>query len=413
MADHTSRSGFGRFRVLRDFGRLPPVLQLLVGTQLCFNVGFYMVLPYLATHLAQDLALAGGLVGLVLGLRTFSQQGLFVIGGTLSDRLGAKPVILAGCALRVGGFVLLGVAGDLAGVIAGALLTGFAAALFSPAVESSIARETAEHAEVPRAEAFAMFAVSGQVGSVIGPLAGAGLLLVDFRLACLVAAGAFVLIGLAHLAWLPRRPAAHADEPMLAGWAEVLANRRFLAFAAGYSGYLLCYNQLYLALPAELDRTTGNQGALGLLFVLASVMVIGGQLPVTRWARRRGTGGIVLGFVLMACAFGVVAFTVVVPFGPALWPAVAFVVLLTAGQMVAVPLAQDLVPRLAGERRLGAYFGLLSSAGGLTVLIGSTAAGSLLDPAVAPPVVAWLVLGAVPLGSALVIGRLARRGTLS
>ncbi|WP_181779705.1 MDR family MFS transporter, partial [Pseudonocardia pini] len=373
-------TGLRRVGVLADFGRLPLVMKLLVSTQLAFNVGFYMVLPYLATHLAEDLALAGGTVGLVLGLRTFSQQGLFVVGGALADRWGAKPVILAGCVLRVGGFVLLGVSGTVPGVIAGALLTGFAAALFSPAVESSLAREAGElEAElttrsrgteppggtggpITRADVFAMFAVSGQLGSVVGPLVGTALLLVDFRLACLVAAGAFVLILVAHAVWLPRRTAPHAGEPLLAGWAEVLANRRFLAFAAGYSAYLLCYNQLYLALPAELTRV-GAESALGWLFVVASVMVVVGQLPVTRWARRTGgTRALVLGFGLMACGFAVVAAAQSVP---EVWPAVAFVVLLTAGQILAVPIAQDLVPRLAGERRLGAYFGVLSSAGGL------------------------------------------------
>jgi hypothetical protein len=88
------------------------------------------------------------------------------------------------------------------------------------------------------------------------------------------------------------------------------------------------------------------------------------------------------------------------------------VVLLTAGEMLAVPVAQDLVPRLAGERRLGVYFGVLSSAGGLAVLGGSTVVGALLDPAVAAPAVPWLVLAAVPAASALVIGLLARRGSL-
>jgi hypothetical protein len=70
------------------------------------------------------------------------------------------------------------------------------------------------------------------------------------------------------------------------------------------------------------------------------------------------------------------------------------------------------VPRLAGERRLGAYFGVLSSAGGLAVLAGSTAVGTLLDPAVAPPVVAWLALAAVPATSAVVIALLHRRNPL-
>ncbi|MCW0213535.1 MAG: MFS transporter [Pseudonocardia sp.] len=417
MASSDSRTGLRRWRLLADLDRLPPVMRLLVGTQLAFNVGFYMVLPYLATHLTDDLALAGGVVGLVLGLRTFCQQGLFVVGGALADRFGAKPVVLVGCALRVLGFLLLGVAGGLVGVLAGALLTGFAAALFSPAVESALAREAGEQQAaggLARADVFALFAVSGQVGSVLGPLVGTALLLVDFRLACMVAAAAFVLIGLAHLRWLPRREAAHAGERMLAGWAEVLANRRFLAFAAGYSGYLLCYNQLYLALPAELRRVTGGQAALGWLFVLASVLVIVGQLPATRWARGLGgTRAIVLGFGLMAASFALVALSIALPVAPSVWPVAVFVVVLTAGQMLAVPIAQDLVPKLAGERRLGAYFGVLSSAGGIAVLLGSTLVGALLDPAVAPPLVPWLVLTAVPLVSAATIAALSRRGTLT
>ncbi|WP_300007846.1 MFS transporter [Pseudonocardia sp.] len=396
------------------FGALPGVMRLLVGTQLAFNVGFYMVVPYLAVHLATDLALAGGLVGLVLGLRTFSQQGLFVVGGTLADRWGAKPVILAGCALRVAGFLLLGAATSLPGVLAGALLTGFAAALFSPAVESALAREAGElpPAGPTRADVFAMFAVSGQVGTVVGPLIGAALLLIDFGVACAVAAAAFVLIGLAHLRWLPHRAAAHAGEPVLDGWAEVLRNRRFLVFAAGYSGYLLCYNQLYLALPVELERGTGGQAALGWLFALAAVMVILGQVRTTRWARRRSVEQpLMLGFGLMSAAFLLVA--VALPASPAgVWPSIGFVVLLTAGQMLAGPVAQALVPVLAAERRLGAYFGVLASAGGLAVLVGSTAVGALLDVSVAPPVLAWLVLAAVPLVSAVVIGALARRGAL-
>lgn len=51
--------------------------------------------------------LSGGLIGLVLGLRTFSQQGMFIVGGALSDRYGARVVILSGCIVRVAGYLLL------------------------------------------------------------------------------------------------------------------------------------------------------------------------------------------------------------------------------------------------------------------------------------------------------------------
>ena len=56
----------------------PPVL---LGSQFVFNIGFYAVVPFLAIFLRDDMLLSGGLIGLILGLRTFSQQGMFIVGG--------------------------------------------------------------------------------------------------------------------------------------------------------------------------------------------------------------------------------------------------------------------------------------------------------------------------------------------
>ena len=77
----------------RSFDR--PV-QLLLVNQFTINLGFYMLMPYLAGHLSGTLALPAALVGLVLGVRNLSQQGMFLVGGTLADRLGYKPMIIAG-----------------------------------------------------------------------------------------------------------------------------------------------------------------------------------------------------------------------------------------------------------------------------------------------------------------------------
>ncbi|MCO7221904.1 MFS transporter [Klenkia sp. PcliD-1-E] len=401
--------------------RLPAVPRLLLASQLAFNVGFYLVVPFLAVHLSQDLALAGGVIGLVLGIRTFSQQGLFFLGGGLTDRFGVKPVVVVGCGIRIAGFLVLAVVESLAGVLVGVVLVGFAAALFSPAVESALAdqgRRLEEAGVATRAEVFGLDAIASKLGSVTGPVLGALLLGVPFGVTCLVAAGVFVVVLVAHLVLLPRdlRNGVGEVEPVTAGWGQVLRNRRFLAFTACYCTYLLSYNQLYLALPVELDRATGSQGALGWLFVAAAVSVLLLQLPITVQARRLGPArALPLGFALMCASFLVVA--VAAPAAPpsgvwALAPAVGFALLLYLGQMVAVPVAQDLVPHLAGERRLGAHFGVLASAGGLAVLVGSTGVGALLDLAVVPQPAAsipWLVLAALPAASAIGLWVLTRR----
>ncbi|MEU5286521.1 MFS transporter [Streptomyces sp. NPDC020755] len=413
-----------------------PYLRLLTATQFAFNTGFYAVLPYLATHLGSGLGMAGWLIGLVLGLRTFSQQGLFVVGGALTDRYGPRPVVLAGCALRIAGFGWLALAGSTATVIAAVLLIGFAAALFSPAVESEAAREAVRHERdtgAPRAHVLALFSAAGQAGAFIGPLLGSLLLLLGggFRAACLAGAAVFVGVLAGHARLMPRADpvrdrAAHpvrergqADAqapdaitrtapPGRPPWRAVFTNRAFLLLCLAYSSYLVAYNQLYLSLPVEVERATGSGAALGWLFALSSLLVVVAQLPLTRWSAHRiaPRTALVTGLVIVAAGFAAVPLT---PAGPGgLLPGTALVVLLTLGQMLLVPAARGLVPDLVEDRQLGLATGALSSVSGIAVLAGSAATGALLD---APAPVRWTVLAAVPLaGAALAFTLPAGRG---
>ncbi|MGI5379475.1 MDR family MFS transporter [Streptomyces sp. CA-251387] len=392
--------------------RLSPLLRLLILTQLAFNIGFYAVLPFLAEHLGQAIGMAGWLVGFVLGLRTFSQQGLFVVGGALADRYGIRPVVLLGCALRIAGFAWLGYAQQTWAVITAVLLIGFAAALFSPAVESEVARQAVvweESGGGSRTRILALLTVAGQAGAFVGPLLGALLLSVDFRTVCLAGAGIFVLVLAGHAWLLPQHIPGRGGVRFRGGLGKLLRNRRFLALCCAYGAYLLAYNQLYLALPDEVERATGSQSALAWLFALSSLLVVTAQLPVTRWVGERFTlrRSMVAGLLLIATGFAIVAAA-----RPAdrtgtagLLPAAGFVVLLTLGQMLVAPVARAWVPDLAEEGRLGLYTGALSSVSGLIVLIGSSATGTLLDSGL-PAAVPWLVLAAVPIAA---IGLLPRR----
>ncbi|GGQ31111.1 MFS transporter [Streptomyces roseolilacinus] len=385
--------------------------RLLIGSQFAFNTGFFAVLPYLAGHLGGTLGLGGWMVGLVLGLRTFSQQGLFVVGGALTDRFGPRPVVLAGCALRVAGFAWLAWAQSVGAVVAAVVLVGFAAALFSPAVESEVAREAVRLEEatgLPRTRLPARFSAAGQAGALLGPALGAVLLAGDFRMACRAGAVVFLLVLAGHARLMPRR-AGTAGRGRAApgpdgahGLGGVLRHRRFLALTAAYAAYLLAYNQLYLALPAELDRVTGSQAALGWLFALSSALVVAGQLPLERWAARRLSWGasVRLGLVVVAAAFAAGG---ALRDAGGLWPAVVFVVLLSVGQMLVSPAVRAWLPDLVDARRLGLYTGAMSSLAGLVVLVGGAPAGALVGtgwygPALAA--VALLGVVAVPRGAA-------------
>ncbi|MFI6415451.1 MFS transporter [Streptomyces sp. NPDC050585] len=392
---------------------MSPLARLLIASQFAFNTGFFAVLPYLAGHLGGTLGLGGWLVGLVLGLRTFSQQGLFVVGGALTDRFGPRPVVLAGCALRVAGFAWLAWAEAVWAVIAAVVLVGFAAALFSPAVESEAAREAVrleDTAGLPRTRLLARFSAAGQAGALLGPVLGAALSAGGFRTACAAGAVVFLLVLAGHARLMPgpaadttgrartaRRPGA-GGIPAEPG--RALRHRPFLALTAAYAAYLVAYNQLYLALPAELDRATGSQAALGWLFALSSALVVAGQLPLERWAARRMSWAASLraGLVVVAGAFAAGG---ALRGAGGLWSPVVFVVLLSIGQMLVSPAVRAWLPDLVDARRLGLYTGAMSSLAGLAVLAGGAPAGALAGTAWYWPVlaaVALLGVAAVPRG---------------
>ncbi len=304
-------------------------VPVLLGTQTLFNIGFYAVVPFLAVVLANDFLLAGTAVGLILGIRTFAQQGLFLAGGSLADRFGARRMILIGCAVRAAGFSTL--AASLAWgepklwlFILGTLLTGFGGALFSPGLSilvgaAQTARDRGQATGTKRASLFAWLSLTGEIGAVTGPLVGAALWGWGFATVAGFGAMFFIAIGL-FLAVALRRPAPDSysrdrsespEQPkhQPGSLRRCLADRKFVAFCALHASDLLAYNQLYLAIPLELQRTGMPTQWLGLVFAWISVLTLGLQLPVAWIAARIGAAATLrCGYFSSVLGFGVLAF---------------------------------------------------------------------------------------------------------
>lgn len=371
---------FARFR------SFDPAARLLMINQFGINLGFYMLMPYLAGYLAGPIGLAAWAVGLVLGVRNFSQQGMFLVGGTLADRLGYKPLIVAGCLLRTAGFALLIFATSLPMLLIASAATGFAGALFNPAVRAYLAAETGER----RVEAFAVFNIFYQAGILVGPLAGLALLVTDFRVTAAAAAVVFAVLTLAQLFALPPR---RAGDPavrttVLEDWRTVLANRRFLAFAVAMIGSYVLSFQVYLALPlqAEYLSPAHAQALTSALFGVSGVVAVAGQLRITAWFRRRwGTGrGLVAGMGVLAASFLPL---LLIP-GPRPFGTVAAVAallmsaaILAVGTAAVFPFEMDTVVSLSGGALVATHYGLYNTVVGVGILTGNLVTGVVVDAA--------------------------------
>jgi Major Facilitator Superfamily len=404
--------------VRAQFRALTPAARLLVVNQFGVNVGFYMVVPFLATHLADGLGYAAALVGVVLGARTLAQQGLFLVGGTAADRLGCRPVIVLGCALRVLAFGLFALVTSSVGIIAAAVLTGFAGALFNPAVRAYLTRE----AGPDRAGAFAVFNTAADAGAFVGPLLGAALLAVDFRLVAAVASVTFLLLTVAQVLVLPAHGVETHPEGVLGSWGTVVRNRRFVAFTLCCSAYFALYNQVYLVFPLEAQRVTGTPAAVGALFAVSTVVGIALYVRVAAWGGRHWSPGgcVAVGLALMGAGFVPVAVSaLLLPAAAGLAPAAALPVLagavvFTLGIALANPFTMQLLPVVGSERLIGTYYGFFYLVSALLAAAVSVAAGALLDltgagwRAAAP-----VALLAVGLAGAAGTALMQRRGLLS
>ncbi|MEU4885687.1 MFS transporter [Streptomyces xinghaiensis] len=415
-------------------------VQLLMVNQFTINLGFYMLMPYLAAHLSGTLGLAGWIVGLVLGVRNFSQQGLFLVGGTLADRLGYKPLIVAGCVLRTAGFAMLGLVDSLPALLAASAATGFAGALFNPAVRAYLAADAGER----RVEAFALFNVFYQAGILLGPLVGMVLTGVDFRVTCLVSARIFAVLSIVQIRSLPARRAGDSGgtetetgtenagkrrESVLSQWRGVVRNRPFLLFSAAMIGFYVLQFQVYLALPMEVRRLggDGNSGtaAVALLFAVSGLSTILFQTRVTAWCKARMEPGRALtwGLLVMGAAFTPLLAATAVPVpedGAALWllaavPPTLAALMLAIGTMIAYPFEMDTIVRLSGDRLVATHYGLYNTICGIGITLGNLLTGAALDAARAAELSAlpWTALLALGLACSGALYGLHRSGRLA
>ncbi|RCX00534.1 MDR family MFS transporter [Marinomonas foliarum] len=366
--------------LIKDWQLLSPAGRVLVINGFTFNLGFYMLLPYLADHLQHNLGISGWYVGVIIGLRVLSQQGMFLVGGTLGDRLGYKRLILLGCAVRIIGFTLLGVGQTIPTLILGAFCSGFAGALFTPSSQAYLASEYPE--QKARDKVFALQNLTSGAGMLLGPLVGLSLLYFDFALVGVISAGLFSLLFVIQWCFLPelesQKNTVHAHSHFWKQWSQMLRHKSFMQFVLCASVYQLLFHQLYIAVPHEIRAVTQDVSIITWVFATSSIMGVLMQMPVSRFVESRlGTArGVGLGMAIMGSSY--LWLNISLPWLPAL-PFVICAVFFSLGSMLVFPLLGSYVPKFCSPKELGSHYGLYSCVGGIYAFIGNISTGWLLS----------------------------------
>ena len=132
-------------------------------------LGMFMVLPVLATY-GQELADATpALIGLAIGAYGLTQAVLQIPLGTLSDRIGRRPIIIGGLLVFALGAAIAANTHSIWGVIAGRIVQGGGA--ISAAIMALLSDQTREQHRTKAMATIGMsIGVSFAVAMVAGPL---------------------------------------------------------------------------------------------------------------------------------------------------------------------------------------------------------------------------------------------------
>jgi DHA1 family multidrug resistance protein-like MFS transporter len=344
---------------------------VLLADQVLMNTGFFMLFPLLTVHLTRDLGFDATGVGLVLAARNLLQQGTAPLGGSLADRVGYKPVIVAGFGVRAAGFLLFALSHDMLGVISGALVTAVGGALFDPPSRASLAYLTPER---DRQDVYAAMGTASWLGQVIGPLLGALLLSFSFEVVSIASAAAFVLAAVQALALLPSGMRGEVGGRSIFGSiGDALGDREFMWFTALLLGFYFLATQPTITVPLLAARLVGPE-AIGPLFAIQAALAMTLQVPLVRWTTRHAGPLVQVSWAMLLMGLGFVGYAVAGNFiGLALATG-----LVAIGQLLISPVQSTVTARLGGGKG-GAYFGVGSLALAVGGALGNGSGGALID----------------------------------
>ncbi|MDC7700807.1 multidrug efflux MFS transporter MdtH [Vogesella indigofera] len=379
----------------RRYGR-----WFIMTDNLLVVMGFFIVFPLISLHFVDRLGWAATLVGVALAIRQLLQQGLGLLGGTLADRYGAKPLIVSGMLLRAAGFAMMANASSPWWLIASCVFSGLGGTLFDPPRSALIVKLTRPH---ERNRFYTLLMMQDSAGAVIGALLGSWLLHYDFWWVGMSGCAIFLLAALVNAQLLPPYRVASKRAPPSAAARTVLHDRAYMRFVLILSGYYALGVQIMLLVPVTLKQLAGTAAAVGWMYTLETLLSLSLLYPLARLGERylSQEARILAGILLMSSSL--LLMSQIQSWQP------AFVVLglFYLGTIITEPPREARIAGFAKAEARASYMGMSRMGLALGGASGYVGGGWLLDIArqLQQPGLPWLVLSLVGYLTCLLLHR--------
>ena len=372
----------------------PRQFWILFGGTLVNSTGSGMVFPFLTLYLHQRLNISMTVVGAILTLWAISGLIGQLIGGSFSDRFGRKKLMAASLGLNALGLVAFAFADTLPTAALVTLGVGFVGALYQPARDAMIADLVGTE---KRARAYSLLRVINNLGIAIGPAIGGFLAARAFQLSFFASASAtlfFFLVTFFLIRETKPMVQVSSEIKSTGSFAEVLRDRRFIAFCACTILVVFASSQMMTVLPVYMKDQYGlGVSFYGWVMTTNAAMVVLFQFPITRSIEKYNRLPIIATGALFY-AVGVAS----VALGSAFIHFIFSMVIITIGEMIVLPTSTSIAADSAPTTMRGRYMGILGLSWSVGFGVGPVLGGLVNDNI--SPFATWWILGSSALVAA-------------
>ena len=379
--------------------RLPREVYVLELGALVNAFGNGVVLPFLLIYLHNVRGIPFGLAGLAAAVQSAAALGSAFLGGTLSDRLGPKRVLLGSLAVMTVAFALMPLIRTAPEAFAIYTFWGIGSGAFWPSQSALLAGLTPA---TRRAPAYALQRLAMNVGVALGGVV-AGLIAVvgdPSTFTALFAINCVTFLGYMLVLTRVRAPALH--EGRLGGsWRAVVRDRVFTLYTLLNAAFMTAAISVVVELlPAFGKNVAGiSEKEVGIVFALDAVGVAIFQLPVVKLSegRSRMRGLALMGTLWAASLLAIWAAGSWTRTTEAFGILAAAVLVFAVGEClhgaIHAPLSVDLAP----PQLVGRYTAAASISWQIGWILGPAAGGFLLQHR---PLLLWPIAAGVNLACA-------------
>jgi MFS family permease len=363
---------------------LPGGFWWLWTSTLVNRVGSFVV-TFLALYLTVQRGYSASYAGLVASL--FGLGGMIAspVGGSLADRWGRRPTMLAAQLTAAGATALLGFARGPVGIAGLVFALGFAVQASRPAIQAMLS-DLVQGEDRQRAFSLNYWAIN--IGFSVSALSAGLIAAHGFLLLFLLDSATTLLCALVVFLRLPEskpgpeagpeagRPVPTAAAGPRAGMREVLRDRRFMGLVGLNLLIAVIFATGDIALPIAMGQQGMSSADYGVVISANGILIVVLQIPFTQLMRGRSPARLLsLGALLFGAGLGLTALAGSMPLYA------LTVCVWTLGEIISFPTTSAVVAKLSPLHARGRYSGVMGLSWSVANFAGPLLGGLVIDHA--------------------------------